>query len=252
MLSNKLCTFSQKELFWTLHEKLVQHEIRVVYGPSTLALVEYMVYSCFAWGTTRKLYFFLLKPWKTIRSKGERVSLWESICKGAFRSSNPHSWGLFNHLTPLLMSKCQPALMSSYIKVKRLIFTPKPWTSGCQIIWTFSLSRLQPSKWPSLLVSNYVHTQLYCKLGFWQQLLQVNHPANGGFEGIIVAMVTANHIHCRYNSGVRARGDIFVVEIDSIFATQETTSTWTEAMACSRKPSGSHWIALQVPAKAGN
>ena len=150
------------------------------------------------------------------------------------------------------MSKCQQALMSSYIKVKRLICTPKPWTSGCQIIWTFSLSSLQPSKWPSLLASNYVHTQLYCKLGFWQQLLQVTHPADGGFEGIIVAMVTENHIHCRYNSGVRARGDIFMVEIDSIFAMQETTPTWTEAMACSWKPSGSRWTALQVPTKVGN
>jgi hypothetical protein len=67
-----------------------------------------------------------------------------------------------------------------------------------------------------------------------------------------VAMVTTNHIHRRYNSGVRARGDIFMVKIDSRFATPEATPTWTEAMACSRKPSSSHWTALQVLAKAGN
>ena len=136
--------------------------------------------------------------------------------------------------------------------VKRLMFTPKPWASCRQIIWTFSLSSLQPSRWPSLLVSNHIHTQLYCKLGFSQHLLQVTDLADGGFEGIIVAMVTANHSRSCYNSGVCARGDTVVVEIDSIFATPETTPTWTKAMACSRKPSGSRWTALQVPAKAGN
>jgi hypothetical protein len=36
MLSNKVCTFSQKKLFWTLHEELVQPKIWTVYGPSTL------------------------------------------------------------------------------------------------------------------------------------------------------------------------------------------------------------------------
>jgi hypothetical protein len=36
MLSNKLCTFSPKKLFWTLHEELVQPEIWTVYGSSTL------------------------------------------------------------------------------------------------------------------------------------------------------------------------------------------------------------------------
>ena len=36
MLSNKVCTSSQKKLFWTLHEELVQPEIWTVYGPSTL------------------------------------------------------------------------------------------------------------------------------------------------------------------------------------------------------------------------
>jgi hypothetical protein len=36
MLSNKVCTFSQKNIFWTLHDELVQPEIWTVYGPSTL------------------------------------------------------------------------------------------------------------------------------------------------------------------------------------------------------------------------
>ena len=44
MLSNKVCTFSQKKLFWTLHEELVQPEIWTVYEPSTLLQVENEVF----------------------------------------------------------------------------------------------------------------------------------------------------------------------------------------------------------------
>ena len=90
---------------------------------------------------------------------------------------------------------------------------------------------------PSLACT--LHSGLHCScqiifilnstanLDSWQQLLQVTDPVDGGFEGIILAVVTTNHIRICYNSGVRARGDIVVVEIDSIFTTPDTTPTWT-------------------------